>query len=197
MKKIILALCILTGLILGTTVSYADGAAALVEDIPTVQAYTDDPVNADDILKIVNAGINAPSGMNSQPWHFSVVTDPEVIKDMASGGDMSSSTRAGLTQAPVSIVVSCRENAGFDAALAVMAMYIEAQLLGYGSKIFIYPTITLNGDRQAEFREILGIPDNMTAKAILIVGVEDRYTDAVSAPTGRYPFDDMVSIIRQ
>ena len=195
MKKTILVLYVLTWLILSAAVSYADEAAQLVEDIPTVQAYTDDPVAEQDILRIVTAGINAPSGMNSQPWHFSVVTDPEVIKDMASGGDLSSNTRASMVEAPVSIVVSCKDNAKFDAALATMAMYVEAQLLGYGSKLFVYPMVTLNGERQAEFKEILGIPENMSAVAILIVGVENKTPDAVSSPTGRYPFDEMVSII--
>ena len=194
-KRTFLIICIIASLVIGISVSYAGEAVQLVEDFPTVQAYTDDPVDPDDLNRILNAGINAPSGLNSQPWHFSVVTDPEIIKDMASGGDLSSSTRASMVDAPVSIVVSCKDTAKFDAGLAIQTMSVEAQLLGYGSKIFVYPMVTINGERQTEFKEILGIPEDMTAVALLIVGVEDKNTDAVSAPTGRYPFDQMVSMI--
>ena len=31
------------------------------------------------------AGINAPSAMNGQPWHFSVVTDAAVLQQISDG----------------------------------------------------------------------------------------------------------------
>ena len=49
-------------------------AQGVVEDIPTIQAFLDEPVPDSDLQKIVNAGINSQSAMNGQPWHFSVVT---------------------------------------------------------------------------------------------------------------------------
>ena len=171
------------------------GAAALVEDFPTVQAYTDEPVDENDIIKILNAGINAPSSMNSQPWHFTVVTDKEVMAAIASEGDMSSSTRAGITQAPLAIVVSCKKGAEFDAGLTTQAMSIEAQLLGYGSKLFTSVKTTMNGAREQEFREMLQIPDDFYAFVVLIVGRQDLTVDATSTATGRYPLEQMATFI--
>ena len=55
-------------------------AAALVADIPTIQAFTQDAVDETDLQTILTAGVNAPSAMNNQPWHFSVVTDPDVLQ---------------------------------------------------------------------------------------------------------------------
>ena len=59
-------------------------AQSLVEDIPTIQSFLDEPVPEDDLQKIVNAGINSQSAMNGQPWHFSVVTSKTVMDDISS-----------------------------------------------------------------------------------------------------------------
>lgn len=55
----------------------------IVEDLPTTQAFLKDPIPDADIQRIVNAGINAPSAMNKQPWHFTVVSNAELIQQMA------------------------------------------------------------------------------------------------------------------
>ena len=99
-------------------------AQGVVEDIPTIQAFLDEPVPDSDLQKIVNAGINSQSAMNGQSWHFSVVTNKAV----------------------------------------------EANFLGYGAKIISSPTIALNGDNKEHFKKILGIPEDMSAKAVLIIG---------------------------
>lgn len=54
-----------------------------MEDIPTVQAFLKDPVPEADLLRIVNAGINSPSGMNKQPWHFTVINNADEIAKLA------------------------------------------------------------------------------------------------------------------
>ena len=202
MKKIALLLMI-TGLVLSLVSTASadylslDEAIALVEDFPTVQAYTDEPVDSEDLQRILTAGINAPSGMNSQPWHFSVVTDHDVLEMIASEGDKSDAVRAGIPDAPLAIVISCTDGASFDAGLVTQAMSIEAQLLGYGTKLFISVRPTLNGEREQEFREILQIPDNMSAIAVMIIGKEnhDLAPDAISTPTSRYPAEYIVSYI--
>ncbi|MCR5331808.1 MAG: nitroreductase family protein [Lachnospiraceae bacterium] len=47
--------------------SEADRSAELVADIPTTQAFLEEPVSDADIQAILTAGINSPSAMNSQP----------------------------------------------------------------------------------------------------------------------------------
>ena len=58
-------------------------AAELIADIPTTQAFTDDEVPDEDIDKILSAGINAPSAINGQNWHFTAVTDDDVLQQIA------------------------------------------------------------------------------------------------------------------
>ena len=53
----------------------------LLEGIMTTRAlrrYTDEPVSDDDVLTILRAAQQGPSGGNIQPWQFIVATDPRV-----------------------------------------------------------------------------------------------------------------------
>ncbi len=188
--------------------------------------------------KILSTGINAPSAMNGQNWHFTAITDADVLRQIADGmgggrpalstdgaaqqpddpppvGDASAEqgngntvppstppisasggqAKAGITDAPLAIVVSCKEGSEFDAGLACQNMSAEAQLLGHETKIISSPTIALNGEEQQTFRELLWAPEDQSAVAVLLVGMEDTAldTDAVTAATTRDSAEKVVT----
>ena len=58
-------------------------SATLLTEVKTTQYFTDEKVTEEDMKKILAAGVNAPSAMNTQPWHFTAVTDEEVTKKLA------------------------------------------------------------------------------------------------------------------
>ena len=72
-------------------------AVELVKDIPTTQYFTDEAVSEDDIETILLSGVNAPSAMNQQPWHFSVITSSSVLQQIAD--DMSNAMPSGAAPA--------------------------------------------------------------------------------------------------
>lgn len=224
-------------------VNYDDAAKVLTE-VKTTQFFTEEKVSDEDVEKILSAGINAPSAMNTQPWHFTAVTDKEVVlkladamgsmkppamKDDENGmpqgipngidgkqpqtgtyadipndvptppedgaGFSKMPNKAGIGDASLTIVISCKENSELDAGLAVQNMSAEAQLLGYGTKIMTAPTMALNND---EYREMLSVPEEQKIVAVLIVGkaaTEKDNPDAVTSATTRNAFDDVVTII--
>lgn len=45
----------------------------------SVRAYTGEPIPREDLETIIDAGRLAPTGHNTQPWEFIVITDPEMI----------------------------------------------------------------------------------------------------------------------
>ena len=49
----------------------------------SVRKFTDREISKDDLEQIVTAGIHAPSGMNKQLWHFSVVKNKDLIDSLA------------------------------------------------------------------------------------------------------------------
>ena len=57
-------------------------AVSQVVDIATTQYFIDEAVKEADIETILSAGINAPSAMNGQKWHFSAVTDASVLQQV-------------------------------------------------------------------------------------------------------------------
>ena len=103
--------------------------------------------------------------------------------------------KAGIADAPAAIIVSCKEGSEFDAGLACENMSAMANLLGYGTKIISSPTMALNGEKKDEYRELLGIPEDMSATAVLLIGHTEGAVDSVSGATERNPFDDVVSLI--
>ena len=69
-------------------------ALSLVTDIPTTQYFTDEAVKEEDVTTILTAGVNAPSAMNSQPWHFTAITDQATLQQIAD--DMGGGFPAGM-----------------------------------------------------------------------------------------------------
>ena len=60
-------------------------AKAFYEEIKrrrTVRDYSDRPVPREVIEHCLLAGGTAPNGANLQPWHFAVVQDPEIKKQI-------------------------------------------------------------------------------------------------------------------
>lgn len=106
----------------------------------SIRKFKPDPVEEEKITLVVHAATLAPSGMNTQPWDFVAVTDPETmlqVSDLVLGGhrrlfgEARAETMAGaeldqqvqrfsrLAQAPVFIVVCLNRKrkhlkAGFD-----------------------------------------------------------------------------------
>ena len=49
----------------------------LVSNVRAMRRLKPDPVPIELIMKVLNAGVQAPSGQNLQPWKFVLVADPE------------------------------------------------------------------------------------------------------------------------
>lgn len=53
----------------------------------TLRDFSPDPVPQEVIEQCILAAGTAPNGANLQPWHFCVVTDPEIKKQIRSGAE--------------------------------------------------------------------------------------------------------------
>jgi FMN reductase (NADPH) len=59
-----------------------DSYLALVKARRSSRVFKPEPVADEDIARIIEAARWAPSGMNSQPWEFVVVKDPDTIRKL-------------------------------------------------------------------------------------------------------------------
>ena len=140
---------------------------------------------------ILEAGVNTASAINEQPWIITVITDPEIIAQLA---DTASSA-----QAPVMILVSVansNEMKILDAGLATQNMQIAARALGYATKIETAPARTVRNDKTGQWAATLGIPADKSARAALFIGHANEEADAVSSASVRNDFDSVVHFIQ-
>lgn len=181
----------------------------------TTQAFTQEDLAEEDLNTILLCGINAQSAMNSQPWHFSVLTDDETLAALDSGSSAptgaedesaeeakekaapvaSDTVKASVADAAAAIVISTGDALkwnSFDAGGACDRMSFAARALGYGSKIVAAPCDTINANQA--WKDYLGIPEDMEAIAILLLGVEDTAVDGSSGASVRNDISDVVTL---
>lgn len=145
-----------------------------IKSVYSPRAFTDGVVSDEDINEILLCGSRAPSATNRQPWHFTVVKDPEVSKKLI----------AGLPENNILIVVSSPGSGAdyhFDCAIATQNMFLASQALGYGARIYTGPVRNIN----ANFLSLLTLPQGFKVISILRVGTVDDTVDAVTAATPR------------
>ena len=142
-------------------------------------AYEIHPLPDGGMLAVVCDGMGGPAG-----------------GETAAVGNVS---KAGIADAPLVIAISCKEGSELDAGLACQNMSVTAQLLGYGTKIISSPTIAVNGEKQADYRALLGIPEEQTAVAFLLIGMEDtsieETVEGYAGASARNPLEEMVTYV--
>jgi nitroreductase len=154
-----------------------------------VRAYSDRPLDAADLDRILEAGRRAPSASNRQKWDFVLVTERDQLAEL--GTVWQGARHIPGSQATIVLVVRDPEAERylaidrFDLGQATMAMMITAADLGIGSG---HSSV---GDQDAA-RRILGVPDGHTCVAMIGLGYPaDRPLAPLRKPDRR-PFDEVV-----
>lgn len=169
----------------------------LVRSLRAHRAFSDRALDDETVERVLEAATYAPSAENSQPWHFVVVRDDALrarIGDLTrraweAGGrdfergripdamlaDVDRGATGGVAGAPVLVVV-CGDTAFcLDAVLeasvypAVQNLLLAAGALGLGSAL-----TTLATGFAAELRELLDLPPNLRALAVVPLGYPAR-----------------------
>jgi nitroreductase len=171
-----------------------------------VRAWADRDVPDELVRQVLQAAIHAPSGSNTQPWHFIVVRD-RAVKDRISAiyddalaeaqGVRTEPTGGGrqpLSDAPILIVVCvdtpASGRAGFQTGASV---YPACQNLMLAARALGLATVltTRHRLRKGQIHEALGIPDGIESAAIIPLGWPDRdYGPNSRAPLERFVMTD-------
>jgi nitroreductase len=152
-----------------------------------VRSFTGRPISADDLDRILEAGRRSPSSQNWQPWDFVVVTDRDLLRELATvwrgAGHVAGSAATIVVVGPAGDNEYHR--AQLDLGQATMAMMIAAADLGIGS---CHAGIA---DLQ-KVRDLLGIPADRDWALLISLGYPDGRSLAPVRNPDRRPFDDVV-----
>ena len=158
------------------------------------RAFAPDPVPDEDVARILDAAVHAPSAENAQPWVFVVVRDAdrrrriaELTQRLWDGGagehsrprlpaalfaEVDDAVRSGFGGAPVLVVVAgdgrdsvTRRMLGASIFPAVQNLLLAANALGYGSALMTLATMA-----SAELRRIAELPEGIEPIAVVPIG---------------------------
>ena len=155
----------------------------------SIRKYLDKPVEHEKLDVIVKCGINAPSGMNRQPWIVRVVEDQKLIADVTEVFKQENPEQVArdkdfknmFRNAPNLICVCTPANGGgeMDAGLLGENMMLAAQSMGLGTCCLGGPVrFLLSNEKCKFFLDRLDIPADYKLNYIIAIGYPDEQPDA-------------------
>ena len=140
----------------------------------SVREYTGEAIPRADLKKIVDAARMAPSGHNTQPWDFIVVTEKRMIEKLQIAARWMENAGA-----IIAVVLDPASRWWLeDGAAAVENMLIASTALGYGSCWLEGYTIP----REEEFKFLLGVPEEKRLLTLVPIGVPVSWPTQVKKP---------------
>lgn len=148
--------------------------------------YSTVPLTDQQVDYILKCGIKAPSARNNQPWHFTVVMNEAIVKEII----------PAAVAGNVLFIISGKESEtgttpDFDCGLATENMFIAATALGLGARIYGSPVAAA-----IKNRDKLQIPAGFKPVIILRTGNIEKTTDAASGATPRKNPEEIVNYVK-
>ncbi len=138
----------------------------------SVRKYRQEPIPAEDLKQILEAGHQSPSAANRQPWHFVIICDPEQKQRVAQAcnGQMWLADAACILVG-VGLPAVSEKWYRVDVAMAMENMVIAARSLGYG-------TCWIGAFKPDEVKAACGLPEGAEVVACTPIGVPEAWPAA-------------------
>lgn len=154
----------------------------------SIRAYKDQPVEREKLEKIVECGINAPSGMNQQPWQVRVVDSPDYINGITEIFKVAMPKMAEdpgfknmFRNAPAVIFIASPKNGSgqLDCGMLGENMILAAQSMGLGTCPLGGPIAFMKNNADAKpYLDKLDIPEDYELLYAIAVGYPDENPEA-------------------
>lgn len=137
----------------------------------SIRRYTAEKISGETIIKLIRAGMYAPSARNRRPWHFIVIDDRNILNKIMDFHPYSSM----LTEASHAIAICGDEKLengpGYyklDCSAATQNILLAAHSMGLGAVwLGIEPRI----ERVEGLSSILGLPDHIHPLSVISIGI--------------------------
>lgn len=151
----------------------------------SIRDFEDKPIEKEKLERVLEAGRQAPSAGNAQPWKIVVVTDAKTRKKLV----QAANGQAFVGEAPAVLVgcaaktdkvMSCGQRAyPIDVAICMTTMSLAAMGEGLG-------TCWIGAFKEDAVKELLGIPDDVRVVELMPIG----YPTSQPGARTRMPMDD-------
>lgn len=154
----------------------------------SIRKYLDTPVEHEKLAQVVECGINAPSGMNKQPWEIRVVEDSTFITETTAifvkanpkMAEQDQNFKNMYRNAPNIICVATpKGESSVDAGMLGENMMIAAKSLGLGTCCLGGPVAFLKSSKECKpYIDKLELPEGYELNYILAIGYPDEQPEA-------------------
>ncbi len=149
-------------------------------DRRSVREFTEQPLSDEDLKLIIECGMYAPNSRNKQNWHFSVITNPEILAEV-NRLTIAGMDRLGIKHeedyhvfyhAPVVIIMSSAIE-GFsemNCGCAIENMAIAAKSLGIDSCIVGQTRFMYHQSDPMDINRLVKIPEGFEHDVAICFG---------------------------
>ena len=149
----------------------------------SIRRYEQKEILRDVLDKILEAGRQAPSAANRQPWHFIVLTDFEIKKELSKG-----LFSRFIKDAPATVIgcahreLTAEKWSIISTTIALQNMVVAAWTMGVGS-------CWIGDFNQEKVKKLLDIPERWDVVALVSFG----YPAEKPQPRKRKPVEEIAS----
>jgi nitroreductase len=165
---------------------------AAIADRRSNRGYKPEQLTKEQLDAIISAAFQAPSARNAQPWHFTVVQDQAVIKEVNDEANLRLERTGDIFYgAPTVIFISSEAESKWsrlDSGIAVQTIALAAHSLGLGSVILGLPDAAFSGDKADYLSKLLKFPDGHKFAIAIAIGIPTVTKEAHPNEPGRIDF---------
>lgn len=161
----------------------------------SVRSYQQKQISDEELNMILKAGTYAPSAMNQQSSHFTVIQNKEVINELVTlGKEAINQNRNPFYDAPTVILVFAKKDniaPIHDASLAIENMFLAAASLNIGSCWIHCVNRIFNTEKGKELQKKIDVSDEYMIVGSCILGYP---TETAKEPAPRK--NDFINIVK-
>jgi nitroreductase len=156
--------------------------------------YAPDAIPDDVVQELLEVARWTGSSRNTQPWHFIAISDKEQLRKIS----QLRTPINWVADAPLAIAIvlngASQVSEAYDEGRVTERLMIAARMLGLGGGIAWFG----DTEQEAEGKRILGIPQERTARSVVVIGKPTSIKDPRPNPAqaGRKPLSEIVSYNR-
>ncbi|MGL4991490.1 MAG: nitroreductase family protein [Sarcina sp.] len=156
----------------------------------SIRKFNDKNISEDILLQLVEAASYAPNGHNTQPWHFSIIQNQDLLNELnivakenfkISDNDfirkLGNNDKFNCFYGANTVITISRDPKAItgqaDCILAAQNLMLAAESLGVGSCWIETGTMAFQGENSLKYRELAKIPENFEIVSMIVLGYSD------------------------